>query len=102
MSNLDLKLDRLFESASATSQNVIEEPPFGFTSRVIALWKASGNSDSRELVRLLHRVAATAVAVTLVATVFTYRQISENEEIDEPLINEYAIADSTIQAEFLQ
>jgi hypothetical protein len=50
----------------------------------------------------VRRVAILAIAVTLITSAGAYRQINEDEEIGEPLTNDYAIADSAIQTEFLQ
>jgi hypothetical protein len=102
MEKLEHDVARLLRSAATVPEEAFREPPFGFATRVVGLWRAAKNNDSGEIVRLLRRVAAAAAAIALVATVFTYRQMNENDEIDEPLTNDYAIADSAIQAEFLQ
>ena len=104
MANPDSHLDRLFRSGAAVPNESPAEAPFGFATRVVALWRA-GAEPSREanaLKRLVRNVAITAAAVSLVATVAAYQQISDSEELDEPLANEYAIADSAIQTDFLQ
>lgn len=102
MGQLDSHLDRLLKSAAGAVKDTPVEAPFGFDTRVVALWRAAKKSDSLELVRFVHRVAMLAVAITIVASAFTYRQISEDEEIGETFSNEYAIADSAIETEFLQ
>ena len=104
MAKLDSHLDRLLRSAAAVPDEPPAEAPFGFATRVVALWRA-GAGPSREanaLTRLLRNVAIMAAAVSLVATVAAYQQISDGEELDEPLANDYAIADSAIQTDFLQ
>jgi hypothetical protein len=102
MGKRDANLDRLLRSAASAPDDARAEPPFGFATRVVALWRAATTNDPRELTRFLRRVAILAIAVTLLTSVAAYRQTSENEEIGEPLINDYAIADSAIQTELLQ
>lgn len=100
MAKPDSNLDRLLQSAAAVPEAAPAEAPFGFDTRVVALWRSALNNDARELTRFVRRVALLAVAITLVTSAFTYRQMSENDEIGEPLTNDYAIADSAIQTEF--
>lgn len=102
MGKLDSKLDRLLRSAAGASKELPAQPPFGFDTRVVALSRATKPNGSSELMRLVRRVAIVAIVVTLVTSVGTYRQINEAEEIAEPLFDDYAIADSAIQIEFLQ
>jgi hypothetical protein len=104
MAKLDSHLDRLLRAAAAAPDESPAEAPFGFATRVVALWRA-GTGLSREanaLPRLLRNVAIAAAAVSLVATVAVYQQINDDKELDEPLANDYAIADSAIQTDFLQ
>jgi hypothetical protein len=102
MGKLDARLMRLLRSAALARTEANIEAPFGFDTRVLARWRESNGSDNGEVALLLRRVAAVALAITLFGGVFAYRQISEDEEIGEPLTNEYAIADSTIEQQFLQ
>ena len=101
MAKLDSHLDRLLRAAAAAPDDSSAEAPFGFATRVVALWRGD-TGPSREanaLKRLVRNVAITAAAVSLVATVAAYQQISDGEELDEPLANDYAIADSAIQTD---
>ena len=103
MAKLDSHLDRLLRAATAAPDDSSAEAPFGFATRVVALWRA-GTGASREahaITRLLRNVAIVAAAVSLV-TIVAYQQISDDQGLDEPLTNEYAIADSAIQTDFLQ
>ncbi len=104
MSNLDSHLDRLLRSAAAAPDESLTEAPFGFATRVVALWRADTgrSSEANALARLVRNAAIAAVAVSLMATVAAYRQISADADLDEPLLNDYAIADSAIQTDFLQ
>jgi hypothetical protein len=103
MAKLDSHLDRLLRAAAAAPDDSSAEAPFGFATRVVALWRGD-TGPSREanaLTRLLRNVAIVAAAVSLV-TIVAYQQISDDQGLDEPLTNEYAIADSAIQTDFLQ
>jgi hypothetical protein len=102
MGKRDADLDRLLRSAASAPEDAPAEPPFGFATRIVALWRAAKANDLRELTRFVRRVAILAIAVTLITSVAAYQQASENEEIGEPLTNDYAIADSAIQTEFLE
>jgi hypothetical protein len=95
------KIDRLLRSAALGSEDVSAEAPFGFDTRIIALWRASG-SGVNGLTRLVRRVALIAAAVIVVATAGAFRELNRNRDISEPFGDEFAIADSAIQNEFLQ
>jgi hypothetical protein len=93
-------IDRLLRSAAQAG----EEPaamPFGFDTRVVALWRAA-TPNGNGVVRLLRRVAILSAAVIVVATIAAVREANESREIRESLTNEFAIADSAIQDEFLK
>jgi hypothetical protein len=100
-------LDRLLKSASAarTAQAGADEPiemPFGFDTRVVALWRANGNGNGalRGLNDFIRRVALVATAVIVVASAGAVYEIGRNRDLSEPSIaNEFAIADSLIQDE---
>ena len=99
----DANLDRLLRSA-ATAESSLPEVPYGFETRVIALWRAGNGraDDAVEVARFLRRIGAVAFAVLAVASVSAYRQFNENEARTTPQLNEYAIVDSAIQTEFSQ
>jgi hypothetical protein len=102
MGQLDARLMRLLKSAARAKTETNIEAPFGFDTRVLARWREGRGSDNSDLTLLVRRVAAVALAVTLVGGVAAYEQITEDEEIGEPFTNEYAIADSAIEKQFLQ
>ena len=102
MEKLNAHLMRLLRSAALGKMETDIQAPFGFDTRVLARWRERKGSDNSELTLLVRRVAAIALAITLFGGVAAYRQISEDEEIGEPLTNEYAIADTTIQKQILQ
>lgn len=97
----DARLTRLLKWGAAAKEQTETEAPFGFETRVVAQWrqKSNGNGD---LTRFVRRIALAAIAVTVLGSVATYRQASEDEEIGEPLTNDYAMVDSAIQRQFLK
>ena len=94
------QIDRLLRSAAQAG----EEPaamPFGFDTRVVALWRAAlptGNG----VMQLLRRVAVLSAAVIVISTIAAVREANQSREISGSLTNEFAIADSAIQDEFLK
>jgi hypothetical protein len=95
-------LDRLLRSAAKAEEPAAAEAPYGFATRVIAQWRADSGqpSDAAELTRFVRRIGAVALAVLVLASAGAYRQFNENEQRITAQTNEYAIADSAIQAEF--
>jgi len=94
------KIDRLLRTAARAG----EEPaamPFGFDTRVVALWRAA-TPNGNAIMRLLRRVAVLSTAVIVISTIAAVREANQSREIRESLTNEFAIADSAIQDEFLK
>jgi hypothetical protein len=102
MAELDEHLKRLLKLAAAAKSEEVTGAPFGFDTRVVATWRALPKNGTVELVRFVHRIALLAIAITVFGGIAAYRQISEDEEIGEPLTNDYAIVDSTIERQFMQ
>jgi len=102
MKRPDADLDRLLRSAAKVDEPSTPEAPYGFETRVIALWHAGNGplDDAVEVARFLRRIGAVALAVLALASAGAYRQFNENEERTTAQTNEYAIADSAIQTEF--
>jgi hypothetical protein len=98
----DTELDRLLRAAALSKQDAPPETPFGFDTRVVALWRTQADAASVGLARLLRRVALTASAVIIVAAAGVYIQADRDRENSEPFANEFAIADSAIQEEIGQ
>jgi hypothetical protein len=97
----DATLQRLLQSAALVS----DEPgdlPFGFDTRVIALWRAAAVNGGNGISRLVGRVAMLAAFVLLVSGAASFREYRQTEEAVEPTSNEFAIADSAIEDEFFQ
>jgi len=96
----DQKIDRLLRSAAQASEEVPVSMPFGFDTRVVALWRASA-IKANGLTPLLRRVALLSTAVIVISTVAAVREARQNrEQLGDSFTNEFAIADSAIQDEF--
>jgi hypothetical protein len=93
------QIDRLLRSAAQVDEEVQAAMPFGFDTRVVALWRASA-PKANGVMQLLRRVAVLSIAVIVVSTVAVIREANESREIRESIANEFAIADSAIQDEF--
>jgi len=104
MKRREADLDRLLCSAATAVEPPPPEAPYGFETRIVALWRAGNGraSDAAELTRFLRRIGAVALAVLALASAGAYQQFNENEARTAPQTNEYAIADSAIQTEFSQ
>jgi hypothetical protein len=94
-------IDRLLKSAAQAGEEAPPEMPFGFDTRVVALWRAA-TPNGNGVMRLLRRVAVLSAAVIVVSTIAAVREANQSHEIRESLTNEFAIADSAIQDEFLK
>ena len=97
----DHKIDRLLRSGAQVREEVPGAMPFGFDTRVVALWRA-GAPKANGVMALLRRVAVLSAVVIVISTVAAVREANQNREISESLTNDYAIADSAIQDEFLK
>ena len=93
------QIDRLLRSAAQGDEEVPAEMPFGFDTRVVALWRA-GTPKANGVMQLLRRVAVLSIAVIVISTVAAIREANQSREIRESFANEFAIADSAIQDEF--
>ena len=102
MSATDPKIDRLLRSAAQGNEDASPAVPFGFDTRVVALWLAERPSNSNGLARLLRRVALTAASVIVVSSAAALYEVNQERDTDEPFANEFAIADNAIQSEFPQ
>jgi hypothetical protein len=95
------KIDRLLRSAAKMGEEHPAEMPFGFDTRVVALWRAALPTGDG-VMQLLRRVAVLSAAVIVVSTVAAVREANQSREIRGSLTNEFAITDSAIQDEFLK
>ena len=93
------KIDRLLQSAAQAEEKVPAAMPFGFDTRVVALWRSS-TPKTNGVMQLVRRVALLSIAVIVISTVAAIREANQSREIRESFANEFAIADSAIQDEF--
>jgi hypothetical protein len=101
MKQLKSQIDRLLSSAASAQVGQIASPPFGFETRVVALWRAGAvNGVMNGIGRFVRRVAFAAVAVIVLASAASIWEFRETLDMNEPQTNEFAIADSAIQNEF--
>lgn len=98
----DAALDRLLRAAASAKagENVADEPPFGFTTRVLAQWRSEkdeAGADVRSIHLLFRRVAMVALLVACFASAGAYWQLENNEDLVSPGAISYAIADGAIE-----
>ena len=94
-------IDRLLGSAAQGGEGQPAAMPFGFDTRVVALWRAAlptGNG----VMQLLRRVAVLSAAVIIISTLTAVREARQSRQQYSELTNEFAIADRAIQDEFSQ
>jgi hypothetical protein len=97
----DQKIDRLLRSAAQVREEEPSSMPFGFDTRVIALWRAALPA-ANGVASLVRRVALLSMGVIVISTIAAVREANQSREIDESFANEFAIADTAIQDEFSQ
>jgi hypothetical protein len=101
MKSVDPKIDRLLRSAAQAHEDVPAAMPFGFDTRILALWRSSMKKPNG-LTPLLRRIALLSAVVIVVSTIAAAREAGQSRKLGESFANEYAIADSAIQDEFSQ
>ncbi len=97
----DHEIDRLLRSASKAGDNARPEMPFGFDTRVVALWRGLA-AKPNGISSLLRRVALLSSAVIVISTLAAVRELKQSQEQSTDFTNEFAIADTAIQDEFSQ
>ena len=97
----DHKIDRLLRSAAQGREEGAGSMPFGFDTRVIALWRAA-LPTANGVGSLVRRVAVLSAAVIVISTIAAVREANQSRDIGESFANEFAIADTAIQDEFSQ
>ena len=97
----DHEIDRLLQSAAQARDQVPAKMPFGFDTRVVALWRAVA-AKPNGIASLLQRVALLSAAVIAISTFAAVREIKQSREQYNDFTNEFAIADTAIQDEFSQ
>jgi hypothetical protein len=98
----DQKIDRLLRSATEAPEEAPVTIPFGFDTRVVALWRATA-PKANGVTPLLRRVALLSAVVIVISTLAAVREARQNrQQLGDSFTNEFAIADSAIQNEFLK
>ena len=97
----DHEIDRLLRSAAKTGDEAPVEMPFGFDTRVVALWRGLA-AKPNGISSLLRRVALLSTAVIVISTLAAVRELKQSQEQSNDFTNEFAIADTAIQDEFSQ
>ena len=92
-------LERLLRSAAQVKDETPVSMPFGFDTRVVALWRAGLGKEGNGLAHLLRQVAVVTVAIIVISTGAAIYELNNERENTEPFTNAFAIADSAIQAE---
>jgi hypothetical protein len=96
------KIDRLLRSATQAREEGPAAMPFGFETRVVALWRAAMPKPNG-VTSLLRGIALLSAAVIVISTLAAVREARQSrEQFGDSLTNEFAIADSAIQDEFLR
>ena len=95
----DHEINRLLRSAAQATGEAPAEMPFGFDTRVIALWHALA-AKPNGVALLLRHVALLSAAVIVISTLAAIREARQSREQFNELANEFAIADTAIQDEF--
>ena len=96
-------IDRLLRSAAQADEEVPAAMPFGFDTRVVALWSRSrGTAKPNGIASLLRRVALLSAAVIAISTLAAVRELKQSREQSNDFTNEFAIVDTAIQDEFSQ
>jgi hypothetical protein len=95
------EINRLLRSAAQAADEPPAEMPFGFDTRVVALWHALAEKPNG-IASLLRRVALLSAAVIAISALAAVREIQQSREQDNDFTNEFAIADTAIQDEFSQ
>jgi hypothetical protein len=97
----DHEIDRLLRSAAQTAaDDVPAGMPFGFDTRVVALWRAATKPNG--VTSLLRRVALVSAGVIVISTLAALREARQSREQFHDLTNGFAIADTAIHDEFSQ
>jgi hypothetical protein len=104
MNRRNSALGRLLRSAAEVPEEQAA-PPFGFETRVVALWREghhAADGSGNGILRLVRRVTLAATLVILLSSTASFRELRKTADAIEPSENEFAIADSAIQNEFYQ
>jgi len=82
----DEKIDRLLRSAAEAREEEPAGMPFGFDTRVVALWCAA-RPTANGVVSLVRRVALISTAVNVISTIAGVREANQSRDIGESFAN---------------
>ena len=94
MKNSDQSLDRLLRAAALHRPGVAEEPPFGFTTRVVAGWLSGRDGtglDARLQVVWFRRALLCALAVMAISVSWSFKTDTAAPN-DEMAIDSYDVS----------
>ena len=101
MKQMNSQIDRLLRSAASARVDDVPSPPFGFETRVVALWRAgAANGVINGIGHFVRRVALLAAAIIVLSSAASVWEFRETLNLNEPQTDEFAIADTAIQSEF--
>src|SRR5438128_3250954 len=96
----DEKIDRLLRSAAQVRKETEAAMPFGFDTRVVALWRAAV-PRLNGVTSLVRRVALLSAAVIVISAIAAVREASDRREIGESFTNESAMGGWALQERVL-
>jgi hypothetical protein len=102
MKNVNSALQRLLRSAALVPDREDFSVPFGFETRVVALWRAKAKANGNGVGQLIRRVAMLAAVVIVLSSAAAFHEFRQDRDIVELGSNEFAIADSAIENELAQ
>jgi hypothetical protein len=102
MKPVQSSLDRLLRSAAQVPDDAAASVPFGFDTRVLALWRASRSGNGNGILGLVRKVALMAAVVLVASGIASFRELRSAQDVIEPSSNEFAIADTAIENELDQ
>ena len=102
MRNSNLSLDRLLRAAATTKNDLPNDMPYGFETRLFAQLRAQQENDFAALRRFLRRVVLVSLGVIVLAGAGAYHESLQTEDLSDSLTDDYVIADSLIGNAFEQ
>jgi hypothetical protein len=101
-SPLAIRPESQSDTDTYSDPHVSRAMPFGFVTRMVALWGASA-TNANGLTLLPRRIALLSAAVLTISTVGAVHESRQHrEEVGERFTNEFAIADSAMLDELLK
>src|SRR3954466_16289268 len=93
MKPVESSLQRLLRSAAQVPDDAAASVPFGFDTRVVALWRASRNGNAITFVRLVRKVALMAAVVLTASGVASFRRLRTAQDLIELISGVQDLAD---------